>query len=168
MNIVVRPMKSNEARAFLETHRASVRGVASADYPSEVIDAWAPPVTDEAVAAFLGNPDDEVCVVAELDGEFVGIGSVVPRLKQLRACYVAPKGIRKGVGTRIVRELERIARESGVRRLESVSTVTAEPFYRNLGYVMGRRIRHVTSTGVAMDAIEMSRELSGREGDVTQ
>lgn len=125
-----------------------------------MIDGWAPPITNETVAAFLENPDCEICVVAELDGEIVGIGSVVPHLSQPRACYVSPKGARKGVGTRIVRELERIARQNGVMRLESVSTITAEPFYRSLGYTMGRKVQHITSGGVVMDAIEMSKELA--------
>lgn len=152
-------MEVEDARAYLETHRASIVGVASADYSADLLEAWAPPVTDESVAAFAGNPDDEICIVAELDGEIVGIGSVVLRLNELRACYVSPKGIRKGIGTRIVQELERIARENGVKRLSSVSTITAEPFYRSLGYTMGRKVQHVTSTGARMDAVEMSKEL---------
>jgi GNAT superfamily N-acetyltransferase len=125
-----------------------------------VIEGWAPPITDESVEAFVENPDQEICLVGELDGEIVGIGSVVPHLNELRACYVSPKGLRKGVGTRIVRELERIAVESGVRRLESVSTVTAVPFYRSLGYNMGPKVQHLTSTGVTMDSVEMSKELA--------
>jgi hypothetical protein len=47
-----------------------------------------------------------------------------------------------------------------VGELESVSTVTAVPFYRSLGYNMGEKVQHSTSTGVTMDAMEMSKELT--------
>jgi GNAT superfamily N-acetyltransferase len=158
MKVVVRRMDEKDARAYLETHRASATGVLSADYPPEVIAAWDRPITDQSVAAFLDNPDGEICVVAELGGEIVGIGSVVPHLEQLRACYVAPKGLRQGVGTAIVRRLETIAREHGVDRLELHATTTAEPFYQHLGYVSEGRVTHRSSSGVEMDAVLMTKE----------
>ena len=98
-------------------------------------------------------------MVAELDGEMVGIGVVVLELNQLRACYVAPEGVRKGVGTQIVLKLKRIARENGVRLFNLVSSITAERFYRALGYSSDKKVQHVLSTGVAMDAIQMSKKL---------
>jgi putative acetyltransferase len=129
VEVSVRRMEGDDARAFLEMHRSSVHGVACVDYPPEVIEAWSPPVTDERISAFLENPDKEVRFVADLDGEIVGIGAVVLESNELRACYVAPGGVRKGVGTQIVQELERVARANGVRSFNLVSSVTAEPFY---------------------------------------
>jgi putative acetyltransferase len=73
---------------------------------------------------------------------------------------VAPKGLRQGVGTAIVRRLETIAREHGVDRLELHATTTAEPFYQHLGYVSEERMTHRSSTGVEMDAVFMTKELS--------
>ena len=42
-------------------------------------------------------------------GEPVGIGAVVLRNSELRAYYVAPSADRRGVGTALVEEIERIA-----------------------------------------------------------
>jgi N-acetylglutamate synthase-like GNAT family acetyltransferase len=152
-------MQVEDAGDFLETHRASILGIAAADYPAEVVERWALPVTKTRIQEFLDNPDEEVRVVAELDGVIVGMGAVVVRENQLRACYVRPEGARQGVGTRIVRELERIARQHGIERFFLVSTTTAERFYNRLGYRSDKRIQHISSTGVVMDAIEMSKEL---------
>jgi putative acetyltransferase len=90
--ITVRQMRTEDARAFLEIHHAAVRGIAAADYPSPVIEAWAPlPITDRTLEGFLANPDREIRLVAEIDGEIVGVGALVPSKAELRACYVAPE-----------------------------------------------------------------------------
>jgi hypothetical protein len=58
-----------------------------------------------------------------------------------------------------VREIERIAEESGLERLELLSSVNAESFYASLGYQADRRTEHVLSTGVAMAAVNMTKTL---------
>jgi putative acetyltransferase len=149
-----------DAESFLRTLRDSIRGVASADYRPEVIEGWAPDLSEQAVQRVLDNPEREIRVLAELDGEVVGLGSIVPKDNQLRACYVSPAGIRKGIGTAIVNRLEELAREHAVRHLELHATVTAQPFYEHLGYTSKQRITHTTSGGIKMDAVYMIKSLS--------
>ena len=128
-------MKEEDAEALIKTLRDSIREVASADYAPNVIESWAPTVSVKSIQYVRKNPENEVRVVAELDGQIVGIGSTVVEQNQLRACYVSPEGFRKGVGTAIVETLEEIARENGVLQFELHATVTAEPFYNHLGYI---------------------------------
>lgn len=71
-------MRDDDARSFLEVHHAAVRGIAAKDYPQAVIEDWAPlPITEKTVAGFLKNPDNEIRLVAETNGEIVGIGALV-------------------------------------------------------------------------------------------
>src|SRR5687767_10672101 len=119
MSVIVRPMRDDESRPFLEIQRAAVRGLAVNDYPASVIEEWAAlPVTDAAIAVFRINQDDEIRLIAELDGELVGIGALVVAKSELRACYVVPAAARKGVGSALVAEIERIARHHGLMHLE--------------------------------------------------
>jgi putative acetyltransferase len=160
-------MRPEDARASLEVHHAAVRGIAATDYPPAVIEGWAPlPIVDEAVEQFLRNPDGEVRLVAETDGEIVGMGAIVPARGELRACYVAPAAAREGVGSALVRELERIAREHGLRRLKLDASVTAEPFYKALGYKARRRGEHILRSGRRMACVRMRKHLDahGRPG----
>jgi hypothetical protein len=62
MSVMVRPMRDDEARTFLEIHGRSVRGLATQHYPADVIAAWAGPVpiSDNTVRGFLMNRDDEI------------------------------------------------------------------------------------------------------------
>jgi putative acetyltransferase len=158
--VVIRPLRDDGARSFLEIQRAAVRGLAANDYPASVIEEWAPlPVTDTAVAFFRVNHDDEIRLVAELNGELVGIGALVLAACELRACYVVPGAARQGVGSALVAEIERIARHHGLTHLELMSSLTAEPFYRALGYEAEGRVEHVLSSGARMAAVKMRKTL---------
>jgi putative acetyltransferase len=156
---IVRPMQAGEARRFLEIHHESVRGLAVNDYPPAVIDAWASPITDERLQRFLQNRDGEIRLIAERDGEAVGIGAIVVANSELRACYVLPSAARYGVGTAIVAEIERLAREHGLRELHLESSLTAESFYAALGYRVERRGELRIAPGVAMAAVTMRKGL---------
>jgi len=159
MAIRVHEMLPSEARLFLEIHHAAVRGLAANDYPASVIDAWAQPITDEAIERFLANRDDEVRLIAELDGTPAGIGAIVVAQSELRACYVAPDAARRGVGSALVAEIERIAHEHGLDYLQLESSVTAEPFYAALGYHVESRHEHLLAPGVPMAAVTMRKRL---------
>jgi putative acetyltransferase len=81
-------MRSEDARAFLEVHHKAVRELAADSYPSDVIEAWAPlPITERHVQFVCSNADQEFRLIAELNGEIVGIGCLVPQNHELRACY---------------------------------------------------------------------------------
>jgi putative acetyltransferase len=158
--IVVREMRSADARAFLEAHHAAVRGTAVADYPLAVIEAWAPmPVTEEACEQVRANRENEYRLIAEIDGQTVGIGALVFESSELRACYVAPATGRRGVGSTLVREIERAARKRGLSMLELDSSITAEAFYRKQGYEARERSQHILHNGQRMACVKMRKSL---------
>ena len=155
-------MRDDEARTFLEIHGRSVRGLAAQHYPADVIAAWGAPahISDEAVRRFLKNPDDEIRLIAELDGQPVGLGSLVVDNTELRSCYVVPEAARMGVGSALVQEIERIARGRGLTHLELDASLNAEPFYAALGYEAVERGEHVLRSGLRMAAVKMRKIIS--------
>jgi putative acetyltransferase len=156
--IVVRPLRPDEHRTFLELHARSIRGLAAAHYPAEVIDAWTVPITDGDLQAFAENRHQEIRLMAEIDGAPAGLGALVVESSELRACYVVPEAARRGVGTAIVREIERLARQHGLAALELLSSLNAEPFYRSLGYQALERTE-LSMRGQPMAAIRMRKTL---------
>jgi len=161
MTVTVREMRPADARAFLEVHHAAVRGIAVKDYPAAVIEAWAPlPITDEHVVGVLANPDREYRLIAELGSRVVGIGALVLASAELRACYVEPGADRKGIGSIIVLEIERIARQHGLKTLDLDASVTAEQFYASHGYGVRERSEHILQNGQRMACIRMHKALS--------
>jgi len=94
-----------------------------------------------------------------MEGEIVGVGALVLATSELRACYVLPSAVRKGVGSAIVREIERIALENGLASLQMESSVTAEPFYKALGYEVVDYGEHLLSSGDRMACVKMRKLL---------
>ena len=159
--VSIREMRSADACAFLEVHHRAVHELAADDYPLEVIEAWAPlPITPEQVDFVRSTADREYRLVAELDGEIVGIGCLIPKNNELRACYVAPWATRKGVGSAILREIERVARDQGVTTLHADSSLTAEPFYRVNGYEVCASGDHVLNNGARMTCVRIRKSLA--------
>lgn len=155
--ISIRSAGGADARIFLETLNRSIREVASADYAPEVIEAWVIPIDEKSLSRYAENPEGELRIIAELDGAPVGIGATVIANSELRACYVASEGLRQGVGTALVYELERLGKASGLTHFLLSGTITAEAFYNSLGYRSLKRIEHTTSGGARMAAVEMSK-----------
>jgi hypothetical protein len=60
-------MRSEEARRFLEIQGEGVRGLPAKDYAASVVEAWAWPITDQAVERFLANHDNEIRLLTDSD-----------------------------------------------------------------------------------------------------
>ncbi len=158
MLITIRELRRGEERLFLELHARSVRALAVKHYPPDVIDAWCVPPTGRNLAAFARNADKELRLIAEVGGVALGLGALCVKPAELRACYVVPEGARQGIGTAMVREIERIARDQRLDRLELLASINAEPFYAALGYQSDGCTEHVMR-GRPMAAVRMSKRL---------
>ena len=125
-----------------------------------VIEAWAPmPVTDDAVERVRVNRENEYRLIADMDGRVVGIGVGAFEKAELRACYVAPDVGGKGIGSALVREIERAARKHGLTHLELDSSVTAESFYRKAGFEAFERGERALRNGQRMACVKMRKAL---------
>ncbi|MCC5624530.1 GNAT family N-acetyltransferase [Nostoc sp. CHAB 5715] len=116
-DIKVRSCLSSDAESVLKVHRAAIHQTASSCYPKEIIQDWASPITPSKIKAFADNTvvGEETRIVAEINGRIVGFGAIVVSNNELRAVYVSPSFGRSGVGTAILQELERLAREQGFK-----------------------------------------------------
>jgi putative acetyltransferase len=160
--ITVRPLRDEELGLYLEIHERAIRGLASSHYPPDIIEGWAVAVTGDTLAELQRNPDRELRLIAELDGTPVGMGALVVEKSELRACYVAPEGARRGCGSALVREIERLARASGVTHLDLAASLNAEPFYAAHGYRVTERSEVVLGNGTRMPAVWMTKTLFER------
>ena len=160
MTLIVRQMRDEEARSFLEVHHAAVRYLAARDYAPEVIEAWAPlPITQAAVDAVVANPENEVRFVAECAGRLIGLACLVTANNELRACYVAPVAARKGVGKALLMKIEETARSAGVKYLWASSSLTAEQFYRSQGYEVIEYGHHMLRGYLPMACAKIKKSL---------
>lgn len=167
----VREADPEDAEPVRAVHRRSIEGLGPQAYEPQQVRAWAAGCDSaDYVAAIEG---DGAFLVAELDGDIVGFGSMSAESPEdyesdadaeVTGVYVAPSVTRRGVGTALYRELERRARAAGVRWLGLQASRNAVPFYEAHGYERVRERDHEFSahedTGVTGTVVEMVKPLA--------
>jgi GNAT superfamily N-acetyltransferase len=158
--INVRFAKSEDARGILEAHYSAVHQTAAKDYPLEILRIWSTPVTKERIDQYLRNAlPHETTLVAEVAGRIAGFGAIVESNDELRAVYVAAEFGGRGVGSALLRELERLAKDRGCPALQMDSSLTAAAFYLRNGYEELGRADHTLSSGDKMASVRMRKVL---------
>lgn len=98
----------------------------------------------ERITTVLAEPRQHL-LLAERDGEVCGLVSVYAlyslahgaELARITSMVVAPEAQRCGIGRRLLREAEALARRTGIARIEVTSNTRrgeAHAFYRGCGY----------------------------------
>lgn len=144
---------------YLEIVSRAIRGLATEHYPPDAIAGWIPQVTDETLHDLTLNTDQEIRLVAELHGIPSGVGALVVAGSELRACYVLPEAARRGCGSALVLEIERLAREHGLKRLELAASLNAEAFYASRGYRVRERSSVVLRNQHRLACVWMEKDL---------
>lgn len=158
----IRPAELADAQAIIDLHFAAVHRTAAAFYPLAVLDSWSR-CPDEAryqrMREVISGGEERV-LVAETVAGVVAFASIVPRLSELRALYVHPDAGRRGVGSRVLTVLERLAVVRGVSELHVDASVNAEAFYQRAGYEVVEQGIHRLATGKEMACVKMFKKLT--------
>lgn len=100
---------------------------------------------------------DEIVIVAEIKSEILGFGLIIPKLRELRALYVRPTESRRGIGRKILQELEMLAIARGVLCIQLNASLNAEAFYQCNGYKALSRDTFRLSSEHEMDCVKMEK-----------
>jgi GNAT superfamily N-acetyltransferase len=77
---------------------------------------------------------------------------------KIRAFFVHPEWVRRGIGGLILEACENAAREAGFTRLEMGATLTGVPFYKQKGYVTGEQIGVPLANGESLPITRMTKQ----------
>jgi putative acetyltransferase len=133
----IRPVKRADVPQIARLYYETVHRVNARDYGPEQIAAWAPRVYTDAF--WLQRFRRYRVFVAEEEGKAVGFAELAPDDGAVDCFYVhhAHKG--RGVGAALMGRIEREARRRGATRLIADASLTAEPFFRRMGFRVVRR-----------------------------
>ncbi|ABS24327.1 GNAT family N-acetyltransferase [Anaeromyxobacter sp. Fw109-5] len=149
-----------DAPALARVMRAAIRGQGAAAYGHSEVRAWSSlPALYHRWAMTAGG---ERYVVAERDGAIVGYAA--RRDAELTAVFVLPRAAGAGVGTALVRHVERAARRAGVARLRVVAALGAVPFYARLGFGRRGAARVPLPGETSLAAVRMEKRLDSTAG----
>lgn len=151
--VEIRRYDFEDAEAHAKVHRESVKGLASEDYPEEVIDEWSKKEPEDSPL-----DEEKERFVAEEDGCIVGFSDYNRKTSELSGLYVKPDYTGKGVGEKLLRKAEQDARDNGLNHLWCESTITARGFYRKHGYELVEKTSHELED-VEMKVYRMEKKL---------
>lgn len=148
-------MLTDTERIFL-THKVSIEVLCAGHYSAQDIAGWikvlSPGIYENAIKK-------KVMIVAKDEDEIQGLGILDLEHKEIRAIYIHPEVKGRGVGKRILSELERTASENNTDQLTLYSTINARGFYKHHGYVEGKKLFHELPNGVKLECIRMHKAL---------
>lgn len=152
--VTVRPVAADDLAPARAVYEAAVRGSGPEVYDAGQVDAW--------LAHWGGSRLPGVGLVAEVDGDVVGLAEADLRVGTVEKVYVHPRHAREGVGRALLSGLERHAAARGLGGLSLRSSLNAVGFYERAGY---REMGAVTQAydGVALRCVEMRKALSGSD-----
>lgn len=109
----------------------SIRSLCQGYYHGDDIEAWAGAPMPDGFAELVHTRD---FLVAEQRGAVVGFGFLHRPAAELEALFVAPGFARRGIGTALLRALETIARDAGLKSLNLSASLNSVKFYGAVGY----------------------------------
>lgn len=108
---------------------------------------------------FLAEEGGRVLGAGGWSREAPGDGRRAPRLGHVRHVATDAAAVRRGVGRAVLEAVMDDARHHGMERLLCLSTLTAVPFYRAMGFHDRRPVTLRFGAPVAFPAMEMERAL---------
>lgn len=86
-------------------------------------------------------------------------GELDPRVDaaKIRAFFVDPHHLRKGIASLLLEKCESAAREAGFSRFELMGTLTGVEFYAARGYLETRPVRYSMAPGLDIDFVAMQK-----------
>jgi GNAT superfamily N-acetyltransferase len=79
---------------------------------------------------------------------------------KIRAFFVHPDWVRRGIGSMILEACEKAASAAGFTRLEMGATLTGVPLYRARGYVALENIEAPLANGESLAIVRMEKRMS--------
>jgi len=157
MKLFIRPFKKGDEADLWRVFFTAIHGLAARDYSPEQVEAWAPAHLEPArwaarirgTAPFVAQIGNEIVAYADLQAD-----------GYIDHFFVAPDFARRGIGSRLMKEIHEVAMHRGIERLFSNVSITARPFFERWGFSV-ESPQEVTIQGVTLRNFRMEKALTG-------
>jgi len=140
----------------MQVRMAAIRVLASSHYPKAEIDGWC---ASRTAATYRASIERQAMLVEEMEGVVVAFGLLNQEATHIDGVYVYPSHSRQGVGLRILRALEAMAAERGIKAITLDASLNAVEFYRQAGYVPVTEKKHVHCDESTAAVVVMRHEI---------
>jgi putative acetyltransferase len=153
---MIRRASLADAEGIFRVHTSAIRDVASTHYTAEQIEVWAGRLSPASYREPIENKIVFVAVEMEI---ICGFSQLDPKNSAIKAVYVLPSHLRRGLGTNLLSALESFAQASGLTQLTLEASLNSVPFYEQAGYRRIRPSNHEFSPGGSIPCLVMRKGL---------
>ena len=155
--IVLRRATSADAAAIRAVRAQAILTGCKHHYEDQLLQAWAHNPMPASFPLFI---ESEPFYVAELASTVVGVAGLKRSASELNAVFVLPEFTGKGLGMRLLRQVESVAQDLRFPLLQLSASLNSVPFYSRAGYVGGVQETYTTSSGLKIPCVHMEKRLS--------
>ena len=127
--VVIRKFEPKDAEAVSDVVRLTIKISNGADYAPEILQPLVDYYSPEKMLQLSRERD---CLIAEIENHVVG--TVALEGNNIVTFFIHPDHQRKGIGVKLIVELEAVAAQKGLSKIALGSSITAEEFYTKMGY----------------------------------
>lgn len=115
----------------------SIREICGPDYGNDplLLDEWCANKTPETITEWIPNPKNFFIVVESPLQGIIGVGLYRRQEATINLCHLAPEGLHRGLGSKLLSSMESEARRLSHTAINVVSSITASEFYKRNGYL---------------------------------
>lgn len=129
----IRLFRNEDGPLLAKLFHETIRKINIKDYGQAQVEAWAPELTPTWLSQWESSFAGKTVFVAESNQELAGFAELEIN-GHIDRFYVGHRFIRQGVGFLLFRALQECAREQQLSELSVEASVTAEPFFRKMGF----------------------------------
>lgn len=148
--MITRQFRDNDAQPVSDLIIADLKQVNAKYYPDHVIARMISLYTPQRLVEYA---QDQLVLVAEMLDEIVGTATISQNY--FGSVFIRPDMHGKGIGTKLMDSLERLAKQNGLEEVVLHSSINAVKFYEKRGYTKVRKI----SDEKFGESFEMSKTL---------
>lgn len=139
--IVFRMACPNDLPEMKQLYADTIRTVCMGEYTERELEVWSS--SSQKTERWQDMIANQWVILAEMDNQLVGFASLKAG-DYIDFFYVHKDFQRYGIATQLLQQIENKARESGIKRLSSDISKTAQPFFEKNGYAVIREQRNVS------------------------
>ena len=152
--VVIRLARPQDSDKLVQLQLDSIKTLSVQDYSPSQLQAL-------LESKSCPRPWDETILVAELDDrQIAGFASLLKGLNVIGAVFVHPNFIRRGIGTKLLKSVEKKAIQNKMKILWVCSSLNAHAFYLANGYKTIQKVNISHNFLVPIPCIQMKKSLS--------
>lgn len=128
---MIKEAKLSDLEEILIVFKETIRTICKNDYSDEQINVWVSSIKNQE--KWKNKIRNQFFLIAELNNKILGFGSL-DNDDYIDLLYVNKNFLRQGVAKRLYKNLKEEAMRKGKGKLISDVSITAVPFFKNMGF----------------------------------